>query len=416
MLSEVWRNHIKGRNLKGVTMEKKVNMDNEDLAKRLLEAYESSNKQKQGLMTFLSVLGRTYDEDLISRVLAYALHKDKGFAKQLVENYLKEFSEDRFDITALDGCELQVTCEKYMVTGRADVFVEFLKKGKNSTRAVATVTIENKIYSEEHDDQTTKYYEWVTKKSEYKNSYNTFFYLRPSFNKSEAVNVRYVNIIYTDMLVMITEDDYIINDFKEHIINNLGEKSMDFNNDEKFLIDYYAALNGLISDTKKKYKEYQNEIIEDIKANFFSDSTDYSNGHISTEEATYEAGIGSFRLYRNEWNNADHYFYVEIKFHDGGMNKITYQITLWNKSKQKGKDCLIERFIASQSKYNTNGKDGQYYIVKAQPYENDGKDWTTEGWKDDFINKSVKTLKDYIKEMDEIYNAFREYVKATPEN
>ena len=98
------------------------------------------------------------------------------------------------------------------------------------------------------------------------------------------------------------------------------------------------------------------------------------------------------------------------------MNKITYQITLWNKSKQKGKDCLIERFIASQSKYNTNGKDGQYYIVKAQPYENDGKDWTTEGWKDDFINKSVKTLKDYIKEMDEIYNAFREYVKATPEN
>ena len=66
-------------------------MKNNDLnfIDSLLNQYEAEQSRAlQRDSTVFEILGRTYDEDLISRMLAYTLKKDNGFVCQI--NAVKE--------------------------------------------------------------------------------------------------------------------------------------------------------------------------------------------------------------------------------------------------------------------------------------------------------------------------------------
>lgn len=122
---------------------------------------DSVETNKNEKPTFLSVLGRKYDEDLISRVLVYIMNQDSYFVNALLQKYSNDTNS--FNI---DKCEINVYPEKSMGKGRADIFA-VIKDGK---KVIATITVENKIYSCEHDDQTQTYYDWVYSQQEYKNA------------------------------------------------------------------------------------------------------------------------------------------------------------------------------------------------------------------------------------------------------
>ena len=55
--------------------------------KDILEVEKEAFDDKK---SFFSILGRTYDEDLISRVISYVLKKDKKLIKNLIKNILKK--------------------------------------------------------------------------------------------------------------------------------------------------------------------------------------------------------------------------------------------------------------------------------------------------------------------------------------
>ena len=56
----------------------------QDLMWMLDDSVETNKNEKP---TFLSVLGRKYDEDLISRVLVYIMNQDSYFVNALLQKY-----------------------------------------------------------------------------------------------------------------------------------------------------------------------------------------------------------------------------------------------------------------------------------------------------------------------------------------
>ena len=84
--------------------------------------------------TFLSVLGRSYDEDLISRVLVYIMDHDHAFVHALLRMY-----PGNADMLDLDQADISDYPEKSMGKGRADIFAVIRK----NARTVATIPIEN---------------------------------------------------------------------------------------------------------------------------------------------------------------------------------------------------------------------------------------------------------------------------------
>ena len=189
------------------------------LIKKLLEINTiEQNKKLQSNPSFFEILGRAYDEDLISRMLAYVLKNDKNFVWKLFvfcETFTSSICPTNFDVKTVE-------CEKSMLNGRADIFVVATYNNE-----IYTLTIENKIYMQEHDKQTQTYYDFVSRNN--KGGHNAYLFLKPYFNPSPISCKEFKLIYYSNLIGMISEtDDYRINDFKRHIEEFLTMKEIKF--------------------------------------------------------------------------------------------------------------------------------------------------------------------------------------------
>lgn len=352
--------------------------------KDILEVEKEAFDDKK---SFFSILGRTYDEDLISRVISYVLKKDKKLIKNLIKKYTEEKCDSVFLLENLDKIEVNVCPEKMMGIGRADIFIELTYKNL----VVATITIENKIWSWEHSHQTQTYYDWVIKQTKYSESLNAFYYLRPEFNHSKAECDRYINITYDVLCDMIELDDYITEDFKNHSKLFLREKNMNYTEDQLYLIEKYDDIQRILKETLDVYQTRQNNLIERIKEKF-----QYTQD-ILFEVKNAGIGIGSFRLYKNEWYKKDeYYFFVEVKFIDGKLNHIQYQKVAKDYQNKKDKTSVpaVVCFVEGSESY------GHYHVLEREEYSSQ-KEWTSKEWEDKFVKESVKKLEEYVNDMDE---------------
>lgn len=382
------------------------------LLKSIFDTYEYKNKSKNDFSSFLSIIGRTYDEDLLSRIVAYALSVDKTLVLNLFSRYSQKKSPHNVETTQILNYDIDVACEKFMGKGRADIFIEI----KNKNEIVATITIENKIYSVEHDDQTQTYFDWVTQNPLYKeNCFNMFFYLRPAFNHSEAVCKEYVNITYTDLLYWIEADDYIIKDFKHHINKKLGDIDMSLNENQIDIIDNYEKIYDAINEARYKFVTYKNDILEKIRietekqlqCKIFDCKSEEAKTpgendyHLELASAGANMGTGSFRIYKPTWYSADRYYaYVEIKMEGGKFDKITFQQTIKGYAKN---DNLIQDILTKTSVHVLEKSD-RHYVVKLENYgdvsSHENLSWKSgEPWEQDFITKASEKMAEYIKDM-----------------
>lgn len=124
------------------------------LLNEILSLYRN-NGAKRDKPTFFEIIGRTYDEDLISKMLAYILENDKLFVSRLLNFYFNNKKGKTVEVENL--IILSVKCEKKMSAGRADIFVEATDGGKKYV-----ITIENKIRAgihgtAENEEQTDTY-------------------------------------------------------------------------------------------------------------------------------------------------------------------------------------------------------------------------------------------------------------------
>ena len=213
---------------------------------------------------------------------------------------------------------VQVLTESYVeaqgkkgAKGRIDILIQNVELGTGSINIV----IENKIYSNEHDEQTTTYFEGINQKhpnQKYPNQKNIFLYLTPKSNWEmpkedgpsctckDFIEINYQDIL-TEVLTSILEEpissatriaieDYI------HCITSPSIHSKNYNSmatdkeTDELLKKFWdtneelilAAINAFATSGEKKYKgvsEAQKAIAE------FVDNKDYTQYSINGEGA-----------------------------------------------------------------------------------------------------------------------------------
>lgn len=359
------------------------------------DAQPCRNKQT----TFLSVLGRTYDEDLISRVLVYVMERDQAFVHSLLQRYAGDIEVPNFE-----QADIFVYPEKSMGKGRADIFAVLKKNGAT----IATITIENKIYSTEHDDQTQTYYDWVYRQQEYKHaSVNAFFYLRPTFNSSTAVCDQYQNITYTQIATLISQSDYIIDDFKKHIALYLGDSNMELNEKQINIINHFEAIEKSLNEATAIYASNKTVLLDAI--------THALKQHIpdikwELNERLNPLGPVSVRLYKDKWYKAgEYYFYSELYFEKAKIDKVKYQNVVKEYPK-KSTEKSIQEFLHSNL-IVIHSTIGQWHIWGEVSHFTSCYEWTSKEWGNAFISESIKKLTALIEETDKKVDSFLSFAQ-----
>ena len=398
------------------------------LIKKLIEINTiKQNKILQSNPSFLEILGRGYDEDLISRMLAYVLKNDKNFVWRLFV-YYKTFTSNicptNFEVKTVE-------CEKSMLNGRADVFVV-----ATFNNEIYTLTIENKIYTWEHNEQTQTYYDFVSRNN--KDGHNAYLFLKPYFNPSPVSCKEFKNIYYSNLIGMISEtDDYRINDFKRHIEEFLTMKDIKFTEVDKEVLKNLTELREILNSTEDKLSTFKRLLFDklcrnnaivglnynpnDYKEKNKSDREIYWNTFYDNNELVVEIADNdtSFRIYKaKEWykstgiNEDCYYFYVELKFDENNPQKILFQEVV--KRYGKSDKNVVTEFIKSTNFGNIKNpklKDvRQWFVFSAKEFESNHEPLSKE-WQDDLVNVARQTLSDCIVEMDFIFNEFTEWRK-----
>jgi hypothetical protein len=178
--------------------------------------------------TYLEILGWNRDETTHSNFISWILNpkewhglSDYGIRK-LFEIIIssKFFKPYIFDEPILNS----IITENYNINntkisreysigkfGRVDIYVEFEieLESKNINKTMRLI-IENKVKSNEHDEQTEKYYQYFSKLNDH--MINTFIYLTPKssiqlndLSEPECVNKNFIQINYQDIVDKLLE-------------------------------------------------------------------------------------------------------------------------------------------------------------------------------------------------------------------
>lgn len=314
-------------------------MEVKELLEKILELDENNQaynlSTQDQTQTFLDIIGRSKDEDLISRMLAYVIKKDKFLFGKLMAFYFKANDETGY---AVD----EVKCEQVMLNGRADIFIT----GKDRCGKPCTLTIENKIDTWEHDEQTQTYYEYI-RRFYGKGWINAFLFLKPDYNLSQPSCEKFHCITYSELFALIdnNSEDLFIHDFCNHIKNKLSDGDVIFMELDSLVLKHYEQLNRIIGDVSRKFENFKAQLFQeiccdnrvaglDIKDYIFKRSVNqtYTNKD-NNEDSTLRVYVKSDKLqiYRDKWYykpealECGYYFYVELKFNDNSPNNIVFQ-------------------------------------------------------------------------------------------
>ncbi len=349
-----------------------------------LIALDQQDQIKEGA-TFFEIIGRSYDENLVSRMLSYTLQKDAELVNKLLARTF--------------GYEVYVTkksciCEKAVPSGRIDIFVE----AEDETGCKYTLTIENKTGSWEHDDQTKKYYDFIN--TNYPNRKNAFYFLKPFKNQSNCSCDKFVQITYEDLYKMIEAcNDYIIVDFKKHIKKYFCDKELKMNEAEKAVLKQYSEMKDLMRRAEAAYNLEKNKILEILKQEFISDKDAW---------ATEIKADGSCRLYRKNWWSGEkendyekYYFYVELYFVDNSPEEIVVQGTI-KRYGQSMKNSIVYKF------HKSDWVDNIHCVHFKQSFTSENELFSKE-WLKDLEDFAKKYMRKAIEESNKLFAEFEDY-------
>lgn len=402
-------------------------MNNTSLITSLLNTWQSKqNEELQDNTTFFEILGRAYDEDLISRMLAYAFKNDELLLKNVLEFY---FGKD-LNLCTVDSVE----CEKAMLGGRADIFIT----AHNSKGTNFTVTVENKIYSWEHSEQTNTYYDFVEK--QFSDSRNAYIFLKPVFNASLCSCKHFKILTYASLsgLISNTKDDKIA-DLKKHIEKFLSFKEVKFMDIDIQVLKNYGVLKSIIKSAENKFDAFKKQFISDLCNN---KSISYANNSQSENDKLYlsynpfnKNDVTGYdilsadtlvaestnenkyiRFYRKKWysgksvdENEKYYFYVEIVFEDNAPNEIKFQNVIKKYGRTDTNNTLVK--FLSDKNYNLQGTWYNQWFVLAYPknFIDSENEILTEQWRNNLKSYAISAIEELISEMDKTFEAFEAY-------
>ncbi|MBE5959508.1 MAG: hypothetical protein E7254_11695 [Lachnospiraceae bacterium] len=370
-------------------MERELSKEQIDSLTKKYCSYEIVKEYQDS--TFLSIIDKTKRETYISKLLAYAIKTDFKF-----RTYIFEKAGCLHNLSADD--EIEIVCEKYMGGSRADIYVEI----NNKNNELITLTIENKIDTQEHDDQTQEYYNWVKEKND---DNNYFLYIYPDYNPSKPSCCSFQELKYSQIGRNLDSEDYIIKDFKKHINQYLGEKNMVITDKDLFLLEKYSIIKNMEKEVSDKVKEIQNAIIDNVMAKInYKDNCECMYWKSYNNEV--KEGINlwlvetalptSIRLYLPTGYVENRvYYYSEIRFDDYNIfGEINVQNTIRIDDKELVDDYQ-NIFTHCNLWYS------KYLVLNEEKFKSDKEKFSKE-WIDELCDMWIRFTKSYQCKLDEV--------------
>lgn len=368
----------------------------EELIKKIKQFLKTNNlKTKEEKPSILEIINRGYDEDLISKFLVFIFRNNSD----LLNAFIRFAYSDFVGI----GDDYKINCEENAYNdGRMDIFI----KGKDLNGKNIYCVIENKINTNEHNDQCRHYYEFCVDK--YKGYKGYFIFLHPNYNHGDfqLSSKEFKKVTYTDLkeiILNISSKD--INeyetDFLRLIENKLEEQKMD--DFDKLLIDNYEVIDNRM----RKIRKDIDNVFDEISSNYSKHSgllPEIADNH------------RTLRFYKgkdviNQWwsgyigSRDEYYFYIEIKTENPDKLGFVIQRTIKRYSLEN--DTKLNKFIRSKlpSFYK---KRGRCIVIDAISFKSD-KQYLSKEWKDELIDWAVKNLDELNVKQEKLVEEFHSF-------
>lgn len=349
---------------------------------------EFIKKYKTNEPSFLEVINRGNDENLVSLYLSFLFKENIGFLNNIIDSAYG---------TKIDNI-VDISVEKTTYSNkRIDIFIE----GKNEDNNVYIV-IENKIWSAEHDNQCNEYYNFV--ENEYENGDKYYLYLCPSSNKPLKLSNSHFNIItYDDVLDALESQETLSKfelDFKTLINNRLRGNNM--NELDIFLINNRQV----ILDELDSIKKDMDSLIMQIQAEYMNHQS-----NLKTELINDKTNLRFYYHDGNEnwWSDykddkADqYYFYIEISVKTN-FSIFSYR-TIKNYDRNNDSSKLTRFFKSNKECKNPHTV---YFVMDRKDFKSDKQILSNE-WKAELKQWVFDTFDEYLPKHHELFKQFLEF-------
>ena len=169
-------------------------IENKENEKTFKDYINASNElvEDSKYATVLDIIRKPYEELFVSRILAYLFNPKSNGDDPI---FLNEFLE-KINVNQRVGSndKVKIYLEKYAYGKRIDILIEVVGK--------FVITIENKINSFEHDNQTDYYYDFCEK---YYAKYDLkkYVFLKPHYNRIKPINENFDIVTYDDIIEIL---------------------------------------------------------------------------------------------------------------------------------------------------------------------------------------------------------------------
>lgn len=306
-------------------------MDKNKENKTIDELYKIATKTKAD--TFLSVLGKTYNENLISDYLAYILDDSRSHLGVAPLNALLKCASSSCELKKTDKITIEREhCLNRDQKNRIDILIHIQNEKKSFY-----IGIENKIGSDEGTNQTTRYANSLDTFYKSKGEKNIYIFLTPT--GIDAKDIRFKSISYNDIVEEFentTLDNMFFADFKNHvkkyIVSNAFEctftkEELDF----LYAFEFMKGANFPKCEVVKYIKENSNnedlaeeiysyaimlrnklfKIIEQALKNIFSEDEYMEDEYMIEKHGFY------IQFYKEKWKNEGIHFEIIIPYNKG---------------------------------------------------------------------------------------------------
>ena len=371
-----------------------------------LEKALESLKTKKQKISFLDVINKTYDENIVSNWLSFILDPDSnGIGNKPIDVLLNAVDYNKnVELGEFRGIWRE---ESTNDNKRMDLVIRY---------ANIWIVIENKIYSSEHNKQTKKYFDYIEeekgKEKEDPVKDVVYIYLRPDWNNPDKTNIPYKK--YKG-----NKDNGFRNLYYSELINGLNNiKKSDYKEKEKFIYlknfiengeKYYMGKEMKITKEIETYIKYMDKIqkikneYEDLRKKILNKLVGSLKEEFENDYYINDSSIraGYIQIANKKWNRGKntrkgiHYEIIINKFEEFvGLEKVQvcFDIHLEGDVKRKDKIELYNKYNNSvEVEKNPNKTVDLWFRLCKQEF-----DFSTV----ENIDNQIKSIVDIMKKID----------------
>lgn len=270
------------------------------MIEELDELLKHKQETKENKISFLEIIDKNFDENIISKYLLYILKNNI----EILNSLLKKCSFDEF----CDLEEIVFSTNEYVINGNKRI--DILIKAKDITGENAVIAFENKIYSKEGYNQCKNYYDFCH--IEFSGYKQYFIFLYPDFNigiKKLSDN-HFVKITYTVLLEILNsleKRNIYEEDFMNLINNQL--RSMPMDDLKQYFIEHFDQITSIVNCIDFELDSFFNMFEEIFLSANSSFNYEFQDKHrtlrLYKDSCRWKNDIGE--------NDEKFFFYIELK-------------------------------------------------------------------------------------------------------